>query len=74
MAAKHFSDFSVATYNVGASQEQAFKSASKLEHFKKKLQVRSGLHPPPKRPSERPDPSVGRGPAPPGVALRAVGT
>ena len=73
----------VASYNVGASQEEAFQNPCKLEGFKMKLKVsskgetgrrRSGLHPPPKRPSERPGPSVGRGPAPPGVALRAVGT
>ena len=41
LAAEHFNDFSVATYNVGASQDEAFQSTKKLEGFKKKLQVSS---------------------------------
>ena len=80
VAAEHFNEFTVATYNVGASQDVAFQSGSKMEGFKQKLRVsskgetggRACIHHPKGLP--RPGPSVGRGPAPPGVTLRAVGT
>ena len=39
MAAEHFNDFSVATYNVGASQDISFQSTKKWEGFKKKLEA-----------------------------------
>ena len=60
----------VATYNVGASQEEAFQSSAKLEPFKNKLLVRSkgetcgraGIHHPKGIPRGRAHPSGGARP------------
>ena len=43
MNAENWNEFSVATYNVGASQDDAFQSGSKMEGFKTKLRVRGRL-------------------------------
>ena len=39
LAVEHFNDFSVATYNVGASQDISFTAPGKMEPFKLKLVV-----------------------------------
>ena len=70
MAAEHFNDFSVATYNVGASQEISFQSHGKVEPFKTKLMVsskgetggRACIHHPKGLPRGRAHPSGGARP------------
>ena len=72
MAAEHFNEFSVATYNVGASQDDAFQSGSKMEGFKTKLMVsskgetggRACIHHPKGLPRGRAHPSGGARPLP----------
>ena len=62
----------VATYNVGASQDEAFRSSGKLEFFKTKLRVsskgetggRAGIHHPKGLPRGRAHPSGGARPLP----------
>ena len=67
-----FNDIRVATYNVGASQDDAFTSSSKLEGFKKKLKEsskgetggRACIHHPKGFPRGRAHPSGGARPLP----------
>ena len=77
LAAEHedadvFNHIRVATYNVGASQDEAFTSSCKLEGFKKKLKVsskgetggRACIHHPKGLPRGRAHPSGGARPLP----------
>ena len=77
LAAEHkdadvFNHIRVATYNVGASQDDAFQKSSKLEPFKKKLEVsskgetggRACIHHPNGFPRGRAHPSGGARPLP----------